>query len=344
MNRNPQSSEQPTITKNQLRTDFEKMGLGKGDHVAVALSLKSIGFVQHGPEDFIDAPLETVGPEGTVMMNTFTRSFPAAKIDSQYIFDPKTTAPRTGLVPRTFLKRKNAIRSRHPMFSVAAIGKLAEALTSGHDENSVQYLPYIKLAQVGGKYLSVGLDERLVAIRHEAQRRAGLFVVPKFAGVRYKTFQGGISVFVLAYPPCTRRLSELVPRLERIGIIKRGKVGMAASLIGSADRLIEVMAAMLKEDPTLNLCDCVFCLECRELERKMNLYGRIKSPLFFQRSLLAGQLLRMRNSLILKRWTYVPSQNSKKNRMDRLLFFFMNKLSIFLDTKLPKIWDRLTRS
>lgn len=341
MSHSLQSSELSAITKIKLKADFEKMGLGKGDHVAVALSLKSIGFVEHGPEEFIDALLETVGSEGTVMMNTFTRSFPAAKIDSQYIFDPKTTAPRTGLVPQRFLKRKNAIRSRHPIFSVAAIGKLAEYLTSGHDENSTRYLPYIKLAQAGGKYMSIGLGDRLVAIRHEAQRRAGMFVIPRFAGVKYKTPQGGTSVLVMVCPPCARKLSRLVPKLERLGIIERGKVGMATSLIGSADRLIEAMATMLKEDPTLNLCDSVFCLECRELERKMNLYGRIKSPLFFQRSLLARQLLRVRNGLILTRWT-PTSQNLKQNRKDRFLFFFANKLSIFLETKLPKILNRLT--
>jgi len=56
--------------------DFKKIGIQKGDHLAVTLSFKSIGHVKGGPDTFIDALIEVVGSEGTIMVNTFTVCIP----------------------------------------------------------------------------------------------------------------------------------------------------------------------------------------------------------------------------------------------------------------------------
>ena len=113
------------ISKNRLIADLRRIGLREGDHVAVALSFKSLGFVCGGPEVMIDALLEVVGPNGTIMMNTHTYGFPISKIKSNFIFDPKSTKSWTGLVPETLRRRAEAVRSWHPISSVTAIGKFA---------------------------------------------------------------------------------------------------------------------------------------------------------------------------------------------------------------------------
>ena len=110
-----------TISKAQLVDDLKRIGLNKGDTVAVTLSLKSIGYIEGGADAFIDALLETVGPQGTIMMNAYTHTFPASEIRSDYIFDPAATAPNTGIAPKMLLKRRDAIRSTHPVCSVVAI-------------------------------------------------------------------------------------------------------------------------------------------------------------------------------------------------------------------------------
>jgi aminoglycoside 3-N-acetyltransferase len=302
--------ERQLIGKSRLKADFEEMGVVKGDHVAVALSLKSIGFVENGADGFIDSLLEAVGSEGTVMMNTFTLSYPLTEISRDYVFDPRSTVPYTGLVPRTLMKRKAAVRSRHPTCSVVAMGRLSDYLTDDHDEHSLPYLPYAKLADAGGKLLCIGLDDRLVALRHEAQRRAGLFIVPQFMGVRYRNLKGEVQLFVWLFPPCMKRLSELVPEMEKKGIVRRGKIGEAQSTIGSATDLLETMSTVLREDPTLNLCFDFSCLSCRELELRMNLYGRISNPRFFQKSMFIRRLLRYRNALELRRCSSVSFQEA----------------------------------
>jgi len=300
------------ITKDHIINDLKKIGVEKGDYVAVTLSFKSIGCVVGGPEAFIDALLDAVGSEGTIMMNTYTLSFGIAIIPSDYVFDGAKTVPYTGLVPRTILKRKDSIRSLHPTFSVASIGKMAKYLTDGHNETANPFLPYEKLAQIGGKYLAIGIGDRLVGIRHEAQRRAGLFVVPLYRGVKFKSVNGKIKLFIDVGPPCTKKLPELVPKLESIGIIKRGKIGMANSIVGSADKLMYAMSAMLKENPTLNLCDDMFCYKCRELERRLNLYERIVNPKLFQKNTFIKTVLIWRNWLLLRRLNYSDLRKTPK--------------------------------
>ena len=323
------------IDKDQLKSDLGKIGLKRGSHIAVTLSFKSIGFVEGGPDVFIDAILDVVGPDGTLMMNTFTRLFPLSEIDPKFVFDPASSFPWTGIVPSTLMKRKNAIRSRHPICSVVAVGKHAKYLTDGHDENAQnEHLPYTRLAQIHGEYLCIGLEDRFVAIRHEAQRRAGLFIIPKFSGVLYKNPKEQIRLYILRNAPCTGTQPRLVPKLVKDGIVKRGQIGMAPSTFAPANALIETMASMLRKDPTLNLCNDLFCTECRELERKLNLYDRIKNPRFFQKNTIARKMIVLRNKLVLKRYNYPSFKNSTERA---------TSLSLLLEFNLPRVVYLITR-
>jgi len=298
---NPSSHMRVEVSKDRIIRDLRKIGVKEGDHIAVALSLKSVGYVKGGPEAFIDALLEVVGPNGTIMMNTHTRGFPLWKIASDYIFDYRSTSSLTGLVTETLRKRKNSIRSRHPVFSVTAIGKLAKYLTKGHDENSSLFMPYSRLAKVDGKYLCIGLGHNLVALRHEAQCQAGLFnVVPITLGVKYRDEEGNVKIYVFNRPPCRTKLPELVPILRKMGIVKIGRIGMAYSILAPARELIDSMTEMLKKNPTLNLCDDVLCVWCREFERRMNLYEKIENPKYFQKNAFVIKIIALINGFRLK--------------------------------------------
>ena len=61
------------ISKRQIIDDLKQLGVEEGDHLAVALSLRSIGHVVGGPKTFIEALLEVVGPNGTIMMPISSR-------------------------------------------------------------------------------------------------------------------------------------------------------------------------------------------------------------------------------------------------------------------------------
>jgi len=89
-----------------------------------------------------------------------------------------------------------------------------------------------------------------------------------------------------------------------MGIIKRGNIGLAHSLIAPADKILDTMTDMLKKDPTLNLCDDWRCHKCRELERRMNLYEKITNPKLFQRNSAIRAILSWINRLIIWKLQY----------------------------------------
>jgi aminoglycoside N3'-acetyltransferase len=302
------------VTKQQLIKDFARMGICKKDHLAVTLSLKKVGYVEGGPEAFIDALLEVVGPEGTIMMNTFTDSFPIYAIDDSFVYDSKLTSSRTGIVPETLRKRKEAIRSNSPSSSMTAIGKKATYLTQNH-LNDCQYVPYSRLARINGKYLAIGLGNRLVAIRHQAQHQAGLLqLVKRPVAVKYRDQKGKIKLFACNKAPCTKTLGELTSTMKNMGILYTGKIGNAQSSVAPAKEILDFLSDILRKNPALNLCDSRFCLWCREVERRLGLYKKVKTPRYFQKYKIIQRLVALRNRLALKKYNFISFKKKKYYR------------------------------
>ena len=290
------------ITQQRIISDLRKMGIKKGDHVAIGVSYKSLGKVQGGPDGFIDALLEAIGPEGTIMVNTYTEKFYLTEIRLgwiDYIFDCDETTCNTGIISEKVRLRDDANRSLHPIRSNAAIGGKSYILLKEHDENASSYLPYSKLAEIGGKYIAIGIGGNLKGLRHRAQYDAGLLTaVPWKRAVKYKKRQGEINTFLWTdRGGCTTRLPDLVKDLKVKGLVVEGKIGMAQAIIVPVKESIDRMARLLRDDPTLNLCDRPFCLWCRELERILNLYGQIKKPKIFQRNRIIIYFIKLLNRL-----------------------------------------------
>lgn len=290
------------ISQNRIVEELMQMGVRRGDHLAVGVSYKALGRIDGGPDGFVDALLATVGPEGTVMMNTHTRVFLPTEIRlgwTDYVFDTSATPCITGIVAEKFWRKKEALRSRHPTFSVAAIGKYAHFLTDEHTESSESYLPFKKLAEINGKYLAVGIGDKLAGFRHCAQQLAGLLdVVPWKRAVMYKNGSGILQSFVLRdHGGCTHRLPELVAQLRLQGLVTDGALGAASAVLVPAREALENMASALRRNPEINLCKRPLCYWCRELERKLDLYQKIEDPEVFQKNRIAIYALSWINRL-----------------------------------------------
>ena len=84
------------------------IGLRRGDAVVVHASLREVGL---DADEVIDSLLDAVGPEGLVVMPTFTYDNETFTLD---------TPGRTGALAETFRRRPGALRSSHPDQSVRA--------------------------------------------------------------------------------------------------------------------------------------------------------------------------------------------------------------------------------
>lgn len=259
------------ITLKRLKEDLQKIGLKKNYIVGVHSSLKSIGYVINGAQTVIDALLETVRKEGTILMPTFTDCTLASNNPPFSLHD---TPSRTGLITETFRKRKEALRSYHPTHSVAAIGKEAEYLTSSHNNTSALGInsPFHKLALKGGYILLIGVDHRTSSLIHvsEALVKLPYLNIPVYGGDKARVLKGNAEIEIVSLketPGDSRGFIKLDPFLRQKNIIQDGYIGLARSYFMRAKDVLDVACELLTKDPLFLLCeyeDCEACVKRRK--------------------------------------------------------------------------------
>ena len=148
-----------TIIKQELINDFIKIGLEKGDVVIVHTSLKKIGYVCGGAQTVIEALIDVVGLEGTIMMPT--QSW-------------KNLDPETGVHWDVDESEWDKIRSNHPARSVCAWGKYATYLTENHSLSNIfgEGSPIARLYELDAKVLLIGVGYDKNTSIHLADVRA----------------------------------------------------------------------------------------------------------------------------------------------------------------------------
>jgi aminoglycoside N3'-acetyltransferase len=71
------------VTKEELKRGLRKLGLKEGDTVGVHSSLSSFGYVEGGADAVIDALLEVVGEEGTIVMPTHSSNLEKVELSPE---------------------------------------------------------------------------------------------------------------------------------------------------------------------------------------------------------------------------------------------------------------------
>ena len=146
-----------TISKDRLVHDLQTLGVKKGMNIMVHSSLSKLGNVEGGADTVIDALIEVVGSNGTILMPAFNqgRAYWAGDI-----FNPSSTPTVNGTIPECFRKRGGVLRSLNPTHSFAAWGKNAARYTADHLESGCMGVdsPLHRLMQDGGYCLMLGTD------------------------------------------------------------------------------------------------------------------------------------------------------------------------------------------
>ena len=182
--------ERQIVLKEDVKKKKKKAGVKKGQSIMVHTSLRSLGFVCGGPQIIIEALLESVGEEGTIMMPTqsWKNLDPQMGVhweepkewwqtirDNWPAYDKDITPTNTmGAVAEMFRKWPGALRSDHPARSVAAWGKNAEYLTKDHDLSNIfgEGSPIAKLYELDGYVLQIGVGYDKNTSIHLADVRA----------------------------------------------------------------------------------------------------------------------------------------------------------------------------
>ncbi len=182
--------ERKIVLKDDVKASLQAVGIKPGQTIIVHTSMSQIGFVCGGAQIIIEALLECVGEEGTIMMptqswknldpetgvhweepkewwQTIREQWPAYNKD----ITPTNTM---GSVAEMFRRWPGARRSDHPARSVAAAGQYAEYLTENHDLSNIfgEGSPIDKLYDLDGYVLLIGVGYDKCTSLHLADDRA----------------------------------------------------------------------------------------------------------------------------------------------------------------------------
>ncbi len=162
-------------TRDHLVKALRSVGLGPGDTV---FSHSNIGFfgVPQGVTDsrgacelILDAFTEVLGTDGTLIVPTFTYSFP----DGSH-FDPDTTASTCGAFTEFVRCLPDARRSTDPNVSVSAIGARADELTVDVSTNAYGSDSFAgRFFDTGGSVCNLNFDAGSTLV-HYVEREMGV--------------------------------------------------------------------------------------------------------------------------------------------------------------------------
>ncbi len=150
-------------------------GLKRGDIVFFTTSLGMLGKAVgvFSPDDlnrlYYECIMETLGPEGTALVPTYSYTFGRSMASRKMVFDPDATPAEIGPFPNFFRLQPGVVRSLDPMTSICGLGPAAGDLfadlpPTSYGADSV----FARLTRTNAKCCSIGLGPNWTPFIHHA--------------------------------------------------------------------------------------------------------------------------------------------------------------------------------
>lgn len=274
------TTEKPAVIPDVL-DDLVRLGLRPGDFVVMHSSFKALGRRDVAPADFIRTLQEAIGPAGTLMMPTFTYSY--SGLWEVKPFDPRTSPGLlNGILSETLRGYPGALRSAHPTYSVAVVGRHAEAVTRNRETASALGFgsSYEAAYQLDAQILLLGVGNDRNSMLHFAESVAGVpyLDIPwrAHAGKAALVLKDGAALEVPLpeeYPACSLGFGVADSYLEELGILRRVKIAAADAILQNSQAMVLAVAARLRREPGWLLCHTFGCEPCTLRRRRLRSLG-----------------------------------------------------------------------
>ena len=274
------------VSREVLLAGFAALGIRPGDTVLIRASLRAIGRVR--PSDFVETLFEAVGESGTIVSLAFTHGswLRSPRLEDTYTRNSPTYG---GILPTAMLRRRDAVRSAHPIASYVAIGRDAAAIVGNHGPSSGSYDPVRAVIERRGKSVLVGCVGSSAGFTtiHVAEADLGHLrrVVMPWLTRKYYYDEAGRPVLFRYRDPglgCSQSFWKFYGHYVRAGLLTASHVGDAYSISAPALECYALERQILAQDPRFAICGSPDCFMCNA-----GRWDRIhRLPLFVGRRLL----------------------------------------------------------
>jgi aminoglycoside 3-N-acetyltransferase len=252
-------------TRRSLAAEFAQLGLARGDSVLTHAALRKVGPVVGGPDTIIDAILDVIGPEGTLLGYTDWQLEDDVRDNAELRNDVRPFDPLSsravrdnGYFPEALRTRPGAFRSGSPGASMAALGARAEWFTADHalDYGYGPQSPLGKLVEANGKTMMLGAPRDTMTLLHHAEHVANF---PNKRVIRYeapllidgKTVWRAFEEFDTSDVPdgmAEDYFATIVTEYLATGVGKVGTVGKAETVLVSARPIVDFAVRWMEKN------------------------------------------------------------------------------------------------
>jgi aminoglycoside 3-N-acetyltransferase len=228
-----------------LGSDLRALGVQAGDTVLVHSSASSLGFVAGGTQAVVQALLDVLGRDGTLVVPTHTPDnsdpagwgnppvpeswWPAIREQAPGFDRARTPSRWMGVIAETVRTWPGALRTDHPHVSFAALGARAAEVTGVHqlDDALGERSPLGAIYRLDGKVLLLGCG-------HDSNTSLHL------AEWRQQSPPRGVAGASVRRPDGTSQwiswtdVIESTDDFERIGAAFEAAVGLSVGQVGGA--------------------------------------------------------------------------------------------------------------
>jgi len=250
---------QKKVTQRDIVLGLQKLGLKRNSIVLVHSSLSRFGYVLGGANTVIEALIEVVGVNGTLLMPAFTN---IVDVDATFDVRTKPCDKSMGIIPETFRRRKDTLRSLHPSHSLTAVGAKSKGMVADHDLSVTPFgdkTPFSRLVQWGGFILFLGVDLTYNTSVHTFEDSVDSFPYKTYYDevfpirvldhdgvervVRTTRFNPAVSKF--------RDVTKIEKFLLKAQVLRKGMIGDSLVRLMKAQDLMDTLTGMFEQGITV---------------------------------------------------------------------------------------------
>ena len=245
------------VKRAEIVGQLRALGVEAAGVLLVHTSFRRVRPVEGGPQGLIAGLRESLGPQGTLVMPSWSEN------DDQP-FDPATSSasPSLGAVADVFWQLPQVLRSSHN-HAFAAVGPRAAEIVAGplpippHGQES----PVGRVYDADGQVLLLGAGHEANTTLHLAELLAG---VPYGVPTHCTVLQAGkpVRIDYLENNHCCQRFALADGWLRARGLQSEGSVGHASARLFKARQVVELALPRLARDLLLFLHPWGVCRDC----------------------------------------------------------------------------------